>query len=153
MTGLDLSAAMITQARERRPDLTFVQGSFTVPPMPRGGDPRAPGWALVTAWYALVHLAGSELAPTISALARVVRPGGLLALAVHLGPDGYEVQRPGVVVGAETDLAFGLHDADAVIAAAVAAGLIDLEWYRRSPLPDEARTERLYLLGRRPSGA
>ena len=31
---------MIAEARQRHPDVQFVQGSFTVPPMPRGGDPR-----------------------------------------------------------------------------------------------------------------
>ena len=149
MTGLDLSAGMVAQAQQRRPELTVIQGSFTVPPMPRGGDPRAPGWALVTAWYALVHLAASELAPTIAALARVVRPGGRLALATHVGAAGYEVQHPGVVVGADTELDFVLHDAAAVVAAAESAGLVDVEWYQRSPLPDEAQTRRIYLLGRR----
>ena len=28
-----------------------------------------------------------------------------------------------------------------------AAGLVDLQWYRRSPLPQEAQTERIYLVG------
>jgi uncharacterized protein len=147
MTGLDLSAAMIAEARSRRPDLTWVQGSFTVPPMPRGVDARHPGWALVTAWYALVHLAGSELAPTVATLARSLRVGGVLALATHVGR---EVRHPGTLFGVDTELDFVLHDPDAVVAAAESAGLVDLEWYRRSPLPDEAPTERLYLLGRRP---
>ena len=115
--------------------------------MPRGGDPRDPGWALVTAWYAFVHLAPSELVPTLTALTRVLRRGGVLALATHVGQ---EVRHPGAVVGVATDLDFVLHDADAVVDAARAAGLVEIEWYRRSPLPDEAATERLYLLGRRP---
>ena len=76
MTGLDLSPNMVAEARAREPDVHVVQGSFVVPPMPRGGDPRDPGWALVTAWYAFVHLAQSELVPTITALTRVLRRGG-----------------------------------------------------------------------------
>ena len=147
MTGLDLSPNMVAQARERQPRIQVVQGNFTVPPMPRGGDPRDPGWALVTGWYAFVHLAPSELVPTLTALTRVLRRGGVLALATHVGR---EVRRPGAVVGVATDLDFVLHDADAVVDAAGAAGLREIEWYRRSPLPDEAATERLYLLGRRP---
>jgi uncharacterized protein YceH (UPF0502 family)/2-polyprenyl-3-methyl-5-hydroxy-6-metoxy-1,4-benzoquinol methylase len=147
MTGLDLSANMVAQARERQPRVHFLQGNFTVPPMPRGGDPRDPGWALVTAWYALVHLAPSELVPTLAGLTRVLRRGGVLALATHVGR---EVRHPGSVVGVATDLDFVLHDADSVIAAADAAGLAEIEWYRRSPLPSEAATERLYLVGRRP---
>ena len=146
MTGLDLSAQMVAQARDLFPDVQFVQGSFVVPPMPRGGDPRDPGWALVTAWYAFVHLAGSELGPTITALTRVLRRGGMLALATHVGN---AVEHPGELWGEPTDLDFVLHDRDAVIAAAEAAGLVDLEWYVRSPLPQEAQTQRLYLRGRR----
>jgi uncharacterized protein YceH (UPF0502 family) len=148
MTGLDLSPNMVAQARAREPDVQIVQGNFVVPPMPRGGDPRDPGWGLVTAWYAFVHLAQSELAPTIAALTRVLRRGGVLALATHIGN---EVQHPGDLWGVATDLDFVLHDAAAVVAAAEVAGLVDIEWYRRSPLPQEPPTERLYLLGRRPS--
>ncbi|HYI60108.1 MAG TPA: DUF480 domain-containing protein, partial [Microlunatus sp.] len=62
VTGFDISATMIEQARQLHPDIPFVQGTFAVPPMPRGSDPRDPGWGLVTAWYAIVHLAQSELA-------------------------------------------------------------------------------------------
>ncbi len=146
MTGLDLSPNMVAQARAREPDVQVVQGSFVVPPMPRGGDPRDPGWALVTAWYAFVHLAQTELSPTIAALTRVLRRGGVLALAIHVGN---EVQHPGDLWGVATDLDFVLHDAPAVVAAAETAGLVDIEWYRRSPLPQEPPTERLYLRGRR----
>ena len=57
---------------------------------------------------------------------------------------------PATLCGVATDLDFVLHDATTLVAAAEAAGLADLEWYLRSPLPDEAQTERLYVLGRRP---
>jgi uncharacterized protein YceH (UPF0502 family) len=147
MTGLDLSPQMVAEARARQPDVQVLQGSFVVPPMPRGGDPRDPGWSLVTAWYAFVHLAQSELVPTMAAVTRVLRRGGVLAVATHVGN---EVQHPGSLWGVSTELAFVLHDADAVVAAAETAGLVDLEWYLRSPLPQEASTQRLYLIGRRP---
>ena len=147
MTGLDLSPVMLEQARELHPDVTFVQGTFAVPPMPRGSDPREPGWGLVTAWYALVHLAQSEIAPAVAALAKVLCRGGHLAIATHVGD---EVQHPGELFGEPTELDFVLHDPEVVIAAAEAAGLVDIEWYVRSPLPDEAPTRRLYLQGRKP---
>ena len=145
-TGLDLSPAMLARAREAYPDLQFVQGSFDLPPMPRGSDPRDPGWGLVTAWYAFVHLAGSEIAPTIASMTKVLCRGGYLALALHIGN---EVVHPGVVVEVKTDLGFVLHDHRSVVAAAGAAGLVDIEWYLRGPYPGEAQTERLYLTGRR----
>ena len=147
MTGLDLSAVMLEQARELHPDVTFVQGTFAVPPMPRGSDPRDPGWGLVTAWYALVHLAQSEIAPAVAQLAKVLCRGGYLALATHVGD---EVQHPGELFGEATELDFVLHDPEVLIVAAEAAGLVDVQWYIRGPLPDEAPTRRLYLQGRKP---
>ncbi|HEY5822646.1 MAG TPA: DUF480 domain-containing protein [Propionibacteriaceae bacterium] len=147
MTGLDLSTEMVAEARARQPAVEVVQGSFTVPPMPRGGDPRDPGWGLITAWYAVVHLAPSELGPTVAALSRVLRRGGRLAIATHVGT---ALHHPGDLWGVATELDFVEHDPAALVAAAEAAGLVDLEWYQRSPLPQEAQTQRLYLIGRRP---
>ena len=79
-------------------------------------------------------------------LAGVGPTGGVLALATHVGN---AVEHPGELWGEPTDLDFVLHDRDAVLAAAGAAGLTDLEWYVRSPLPIEAQTQRLYLRGYR----
>ena len=146
MTGLDLSSNMIAEARAREPGVQLVQGSFAVPPMPRGADPRDQGWGVVTAWYAFAHLAQSELAATVAALTRVLRRGGLLAVAAQVGD---QVQHPGELWGVATDLDFVLHDPAAVIAAVASAGLTDVEWYRRGPLPQEVPTERLYVVGRR----
>ena len=148
VTGLDLSAGMLEQARELHPGIPFVQGTFAVPPMPRGSDPRDPGWGLVTGWYVLGQLAQSELAAAVVSLAKVLCRGGYLALASHVGN---EVLHPGELFGEPTELDFVLHDPEVIIAAAESAGLIDIEWYIRSPLPQEAPTRRLYLSGRRPS--
>jgi hypothetical protein len=100
----------------------------------------------VAAWYAFVHLAQSEIAPMITSLAKVLCRGGYLAIATHVGHD---VEHPGELFGEPTDLDFVLHDPEVIINAAHAAGLVDIEWYVRSPLPDEAPTRRLYLHGRR----
>jgi uncharacterized protein len=148
MTGLDISPGMVTLARAQCPDVQVMQGSFVVPPMPRGGDPRDPGWALVTAWYAFAHLAPSELAPTLAALARVLRRDGVLALATLVG---HGIERPWTLWGIPTDLEFVLHDPDTVIGAAEAAGLVGVEWYMRNHLPQETPGEHFFLLGRRAS--
>ena len=84
----------------------------------------------------------------MAALSRVLRRGGVLALATHVG---HEVNHPGSLWGVATDLDFVLHDPDAVVAAVQQVGLVDVEWYRRSPVPQEAPTQRLYLVGRRPA--
>ena len=106
------------------------------------------GWGAITSWYSLVHLAGSELAPAVGSLTRVLAPGGWLALALHAGA---EVRHADELWDQPVDVDFVLHDPGEVLAAVRAAGLVDVEWYLRGPLAGaEVETERLYVLGRRP---
>lgn len=145
VTGFDLSPAMVAEAVLRFPELPFEVADLTALPAP-DGDPE--GWAAVAAWYSLVHLAGSELRPAVALVAAALRPGGWLALAVHVGP---EVRHVTELFGQPVDVDFALHDAGQVLDAVATAGLVDVEWYRRGPYPGgEVETERLYVLARRP---
>ncbi|WP_214407947.1 DUF480 domain-containing protein [Pseudonocardia lacus] len=144
VVGFDLSSAMVEQARSRFPELEFEVGDLANLLRPRA----AAGWSAITAWYAFVHMAGSELPGVVAGLARVLVPGGLLAFAVHVGE---EVRHVDELFGAAVDLEFVLHDASEVVDAVTAAGLVDVEWYLRSPLPEvEVATDRLYVMARRP---
>ncbi len=143
VTGVDVSPGMVEEARRRHPGLTFAVGDLTSLLRP----PSAPGWSAVTAWYALVHLAGSELGPAVSSMARVLAPGGWLALALHAGAEVRHVEE---WWEHDVDVDFVLHDPADVLAAVRAAGLVDVEWYLRGPYEDaEVETERLYVLARR----
>lgn len=141
--GLDASSAMIAQARTNFSDLDFQAGRFHQLLRPRD----AAAWGAIVAWYAFVHLAPSELAPTLRTVGATLRPGGVLALAVHLGG---RIVHADELFGAGVDVDFVQHDRDQVLAAVTAAGLEVAEWYVRSPVPAEAQTERLYVLARRP---
>jgi hypothetical protein len=106
------------------------------------------GWGAVLAWYSLIHLAASELPAAIAALTRPLRPGGRLVLALHAGA---EVRTVTDWFGHQVDLDFVLHDAAEVVTAVERAGLIDVEWYHRGPLPARGETtQRLYVLARKP---
>ncbi len=142
VSGIDLSPQMVAVASREFPDLDFQVGNLFSLLKPR----TAAGWGAVLAWYSLVHLAGSELAPAIAALARTLTPGGVLAVAVHAGD---EVRRVTEFVGEQVEIDFVLHDQAQVLAAFAAAGFSEIEWYRRGPGADEAPTDRLYVLGRR----
>ncbi len=142
VSGVDLSPQMVAVASREFPGPDFSVGNLSTLLKPR----TAAGWGAVLAWYSLVHLAGSELAPAVAALARTLAPGGVLAVAVHAGD---EVRRVTELVGEPVELDFVLHDQAEVLAAFIAAGLTEIEWYRRGPSGDEASTERLYVLARR----
>ena len=143
--GFDLSPAMVDEARRRFPELSFAVADLTALPAPTADGP---GWAAITAWYSLVHLAASELRPAIALLSATLRPGGWLALAVHLGDEARTMTE---LFGHTVEVTFTLHHLDRVLDAVTTAGLVDVEWYRRGPyVGHEVETERLYVLARRP---
>ncbi|HEY0190893.1 MAG TPA: class I SAM-dependent methyltransferase, partial [Kofleriaceae bacterium] len=98
--GVDLSPAMIAEARAQFPELTFRVGDLFALPYARG----ALGGAVV--FYAIVHLRGDELAAPFAELHRVVAPGGLVALAFHQGREVVQVDE---MFGVATRLDFVFH--------------------------------------------
>ena len=130
--GFDLSPGMVAEARARWPELRFEVADLRSLPAPDGGG----GWALVTAWYALVHLAGSEIASAIAALTGAVRPGGTLAFAVHIGR---AVRHLDDWMGHDVDIVFTFHDPDRVLAAGPRPGWWTSSGTAGARRPDRAR--------------
>lgn len=142
--GIDLSPAMVAEARGRFPDLRFEVGDLRRLIRPATSS----GWAAVLAWYSLIHLAPSELSGAVAALVRPLAPGGWLVLALHAGN---EVRHLDEWFGSEVDLDVVLHDPAFVVGVVEAAGLVDIEWYVRGPVAVRGETtDRLYVIGRQP---
>jgi uncharacterized protein len=141
-TGIDLSPAMVDEARRRFPDRNFQVGDLR-----RLGRPAtSSGWAAVLGWYSLIHLAAAELPDAVASLVRPLDPGGLLVLGMHAGT---EVRHLDEFFGHDVDLDFVLHDPGFVVGVVEAAGLVDVEWYLRGPLTArQETTQRLYVVGR-----
>jgi uncharacterized protein YceH (UPF0502 family)/SAM-dependent methyltransferase len=149
VTGFDLSPAMVAEARRRYgSDLTFEVADLTDLPLPDDAQTADDGWAAICAWYSLVHLAASEMAPALALLRSRLRPGGWLALALHAGDN---VNAATELLGHEVEVTFVRHDRGRVVEAASTAGFTDIEWYQRGPHEPDENTERLYLLARRPT--
>ncbi len=141
-TGIDLSPGMVAEARRR-----FPEGSYEVGDLRRLMRPTsAPGWSAVLAWYSLIHLAASELPDAVASLARPLAPGGWLVLGLHAGS---EVLHADSWFECDVELDFVLYEPDDVVALVEAAGLVDVEWYLRSPLEHRGETtRRLYVVAR-----
>ena len=142
--GIDLSPAMVSEARRRFPGRSFEVGDLRRLTRPATSS----GWAAVLGWYSLIHLAASELPDAVAALVRPLVPGGWLVLGLHAGA---EVRHLDEWFGHEVDLDVVLHEPASVAGIVAAAGLVDLEWYLRGPSTARGETtQRLYVLARRP---
>jgi SAM-dependent methyltransferase len=142
--GIDLSGAMISEARARWPVLDF-----------RVGDMRrlevADGvLAGAVAFYSIVHLDGRELPAVFAELRRALAPGGLALLAFHVSNAAADsVVHVEDLFGAAVSLDFRFHDPGAVESALRDAGLATIERVVREPYPDaEYPSRRCYLLAR-----
>lgn len=143
--GVDISPEMVAEARRRFPDRTFEVGDLRR----LGRPPTSSGWAAVLAWYSLIHLAASELPDAIAALTRPLDPGGWLVLALHAGAEVRHVEE---FLGHEVDLDYVLHDPTQIVNILESAGLVNIEWYLRGPLPTRSETtRRLYVIAHTPS--
>jgi uncharacterized protein YceH (UPF0502 family) len=143
VTGIDLSPAMVAEARRRFPGRTFDVGDLRRLSRP----PTSFGWSAVLGWYSLIHLAAAEMRDAVAALVRPLAPNGWLVLALHAGA---EVRHLDDWFGHPVDLDFVLHEPAFVVGVVEAAGLVDLEWYVRGPVTTRGETtQRLYVIGRR----
>jgi SAM-dependent methyltransferase len=81
VTGIDLSPGMIARAKQLNPGIEFRVGDMTAL-----ADADA-AWAGITAFYSIVHFPRDQVVVALRELHRVLRPGGLLLLAFHVGDE------------------------------------------------------------------
>jgi SAM-dependent methyltransferase len=77
--GLDLSEAMLAEARQLNPDLGFVLSSMLALGV------RSDSLAGIAAFYSIIHIPRDCVLGVFSELARVLRREGALLLAFHVG--------------------------------------------------------------------
>jgi SAM-dependent methyltransferase len=140
--GLDLSAEQLREAGRRRPDVEFEQGDMLALPC---ADASLAG---VSAFYAIVHLSPAGLRRALAEMYRVLRPGGRLLLAFHIGEGSIHVEE---FLGRAVALDFVLFAPPDVTSELVRAGFADVEVIERAPYPEvEHPTRRAYVWARKP---
>jgi ubiquinone/menaquinone biosynthesis C-methylase UbiE len=140
--GIDLSAGMVAAGRRDYPQAEFRQGDFLALP---AGDGE---FGAVIAFYSLIHLEPGELAPALSEMCRVLRPGGLALASFHVGS---QVVHRDEWLGHQVDVDFRFLEMADVTAAMAAAGLDVAMRLERASYPGEVATTRGYVLGQRPA--
>ena len=144
VVGVDISPKMLEIAREAHPEVAFREGSMLALPAGRGD------WAAIVALYAILHLDEAQLQRAFAEFARVLRPGGLLLVSVHVGRERRREER---WWGMPAELTGYFHDPDELEELMVRAGFTIERTERRPPYPGEYPSERCYVLARRDSPA
>jgi SAM-dependent methyltransferase len=140
MAGLDLSPELVALSRQLHPDIPFEQGDFRKLPV------SDQAWAGIVALYSIIHLDPDEVTPTLREWRRVVRPDGLLLLAVHLGQDPLHLDE---WWGRKVNVDFHFFQTPDLLGCLQNAGWRLDEVTERDPYPDvEHPTRRLYVLAR-----
>lgn len=142
--GVDLSPAMVERARRLVPGVEFRQGDMMALDSPDGA------WAGIAAFYSIIHISRGDVARVLGELRRVLRPGGLLLLAFHIGDDTIHLDE---WWGQKVCVDFFFFRSAEMAGYLRAAGFEIEEIIEREPYPDvEHQSRRSYIFARRPPG-
>lgn len=138
--AVDISPRMAAIAR-RDHGVAAAAGSLTALPFADAS------LAAAVAWYVVIHLNDHELAAAATELARVLRPGGIAIMSIHVGD---EVRHLDQWFELPVDLDFRFRSVEAIRSVLTGAGLTPVATLEREPIPDvEAPTRRAYVVARR----
>lgn len=138
--GIDLSPAMVEQARQRYPGLEFHVGEMSTLSLP----PEA--LAGLVAWYSLIHVPPARHPAVLAGFHRVLAPGAHLLLAFHAGDERRHITDAYGHTGLSID-SYRLPP-DRVEDQAVAVGFNPVARFTREPIGPE-KTGQAYLILRK----
>jgi SAM-dependent methyltransferase len=141
--GVDLSPAMVERARCLNPGIEFAQGDMLLLDVEDGA------WAGVVAFYSIIHVARCDVVRALREIRRVLRPGGFLLLAFHLGENAAHLDE---WWGHKVCVDFVFFRTDEMKGYLEEAGFDVEEITERDPYPDvEHPSRRAYIFARKPT--
>jgi SAM-dependent methyltransferase len=142
ISGIDLSEAMVEQARRLNPAIEFRRGDMMALDVP---DKT---WAGIAAFYSIIHIPRPDMVQTLAEWRRVLQPGGLLLLAFHIGDDPIHLDE---WWGRPVCVDFFFFRPSEIAGYLAQAGLAVEEIHERDPYPEiEHQSRRSYIFARRP---
>jgi SAM-dependent methyltransferase len=142
VSGIDLSPVMVEWAIRLNPGLDFRQGDLTALNVPDAT------WAGTTAFYSIIHIPRGDMPRALDELWRVLRPGGLLLAAFHIGDDLIHLDE---WWGHRVSIDFHFFRSEEMAGYLREAQFEIEEIIERDPYPDvEHPSRRAYIFARRP---
>jgi SAM-dependent methyltransferase len=141
VTGIDLSPAMIEQARRLNPRMTFEVGDMRNLAAYEEGSVAG-----IVAFYSLIHIARDDVPRVLDELKRVLAPGGKLLLAVNGGQGGI---RSDEFLGRPVSFEATLFERAELASIVEAAGFGVYEARQRERYDFETHTPRVYVAATR----
>lgn len=138
--GVDLSPALIAEAHRLNPDIEFHTGNMLALDLPDGS------LGGIAAFYSIIHLPRNRIPDALQEFWRVLRPGGHLLLAFHVGD---EIIHRDNWWEKPVSLDFHLLQPYQIAAALRQIGFTIEESLVRQPYASEHPSRRAYLLARR----
>jgi SAM-dependent methyltransferase len=138
--GVDLSPAMVAQARRLNPGLRFEAGTMLALDLP---DAQLGG---IVAFYSIVNVPRSSQPAAFAELRRVLKAGGYVLVAFHLGEEDRHLDE---WWDQPVSIDFYFYQTDEIAARLTEAGFTIEERLERDPYPEvEHPSRRAYLLAR-----
>jgi SAM-dependent methyltransferase len=139
--GVDLSPKMISEAQMLNPEIPFHQGNILALP------DLDNSWGGITAFYCIIHIPRDKVVVALREMKRVLKPGGILLVAFHIGDEVKHVEELWEI---RVDLDFAYYQPDEMEGWFKEAGFDLEETQVREPNPEvEVATRRAYLFARK----
>ncbi len=141
--GIDLSPQMVESAQKLNPGISFQQGNMIAL-----ADVADNSFGGAAAFYSIIHIPRLAVNQALTELKRVLRPGGTLLLAFHIG---HEIIHRDEWWGKKVSLDFIFFEAEEMKENLQTAGFELQEVIGRDPYPDlEYPSRRGYIFARKP---
>lgn len=140
--GVDISPGMVGEARRLHPHINYQEGSMAALDVPDNA------WGAIAAFYSIIHIPRDRMVITLTELKRVLRPGGYLLLAFHLGQETIHSDE---WWGETVFIDFHFYQRAEMEEWLRAAGFTIASSLERAPYPDvEHQSHRAYVLAQKP---
>jgi len=142
VSGVDLSPVMVNHARRLNPGIEFRQGDML------SLDDEDGTWDGIAAFYSIIHVPRHRVVGALREIKRVLRPGGLLLLAFHIGDDILHLDD---WWGQKVSVDFFFFQPEEMRGFLESAGFEVEEMIEREPYPEvEHQSRRAYLFANKP---